>query len=83
MERIVKGIWKASLKNPFASIFMAQYLKSNKHANKLRRKAANRGKNIPPFLLQALPPAVIYIARDVMQEQIIIALTERMKTSRS
>lgn len=54
MERIVKGIWKASLKNPFASIFMAQYLKSNKHANKLRRKAANRGKNIPPFLIASI-----------------------------
>lgn len=54
VERIVKGIWKASLKNPFASIFMVQYLNSNKEANKLRKEAANRGKNIPPFLIASI-----------------------------
>ena len=54
VERIVKGIWKASLKNPFASIFMVQYLSSNKEANKRRKEAEQRGKHIPPFLIASI-----------------------------
>lgn len=54
VEQIVKGIWKASLKNSFASIFMVQYIKSNKEANILRKSAAESGKNIPPFLIASI-----------------------------
>ena len=39
VENIVKGIWKASLKNPVASVYMLQYLNANKEANARRKKA--------------------------------------------
>lgn len=54
VEHIVKGIWKASLKNPAASIFMMRYINSNKEANKRRRESERAGKHIPPFLIASI-----------------------------
>lgn len=54
VEHIVKGIWKASLKNPRASIFMAQYIKSNNEANNRRKQLEQYGKHIPPFLIASI-----------------------------
>lgn len=54
VERIVKGIWKASLKTPIASIFMMQYINSNKEANSRRREFEKEGKHIPPFLIASI-----------------------------
>lgn len=54
VERIVKGIWKASLKNPAASIFMMQYINSNKEANSHRRELEQEGRHIPPFLIASI-----------------------------
>jgi MoaA/NifB/PqqE/SkfB family radical SAM enzyme len=54
VEKIVKGIWKASLKNPTASIFMLKYINNNKEANRLRRDSELAGKHIPPFLIASI-----------------------------
>ncbi|MDD2979949.1 MAG: radical SAM protein [Hespellia sp.] len=54
VERIVKGIWKASLKNPTAGIFMLQYLNHNKEANSLRKRFEEEGQHIPPFLIASI-----------------------------
>lgn len=54
VERIVKGIWKASLKNPAADIFMMQYINSNKEANSHRRRLEQEGRHIPPFLIASI-----------------------------
>ena len=51
VERIVTGIWKASWKNPIASVFMMQYIKSNKEANRRRKSLEKEGRHIPPFLI--------------------------------
>ena len=54
VENIVKGIWKASLKNPVASVYMLQYLNANKEANARRKKAEEEGRHIPPFLIASI-----------------------------
>lgn len=54
VKKIVGGIWKASLKNPGASIYMLQYLDSNKKANQLRKESEKNGKHIPPFLIASI-----------------------------
>ena len=54
VENIVKGIWKASLKNPVASVYMLQYLNANKEANILRKEAEEEGRHIPPFLIASI-----------------------------
>ena len=54
VENIVKGIWKASLKNPAASVFMLQYLSTNKEANRRRKEAEEEGRHIPPFLIASI-----------------------------
>lgn len=54
VEGIVKGIWKASIKNPGASLFMARYIKNNKDATQRRRKWEEEGKHIPPFLIASI-----------------------------
>lgn len=54
VERIVKGIWKAALKNPKASLFMMQYINNNKEADRLRRDSEAAGKHIPPFLIASI-----------------------------
>lgn len=54
VERIVKGIMKASLKNPKASIFMAQHGMDSKRARTLREQAEQNGEHIPPFLIASI-----------------------------
>lgn len=54
VEQIVKGIFKATSKNPAASLFMLQYVKNNKRANELRRIAESEGRHIPPFLIASI-----------------------------
>lgn len=54
IKQIVNGIWKASLKNPKASIFMLKYLESNKKANRYRKEAEKKGNHIPPFLIASI-----------------------------
>ena len=54
VENIVKGIWKASLKNPTASVYMLQYISANKEANRRRKEAEEEGRHIPPFLIASI-----------------------------
>lgn len=54
VERIVKGIMKASLKNPKQSLFLLQYSKDSKDARTLRQQKQKEGKNIPPFLIASI-----------------------------
>lgn len=54
VENIVKGIVKAAVKNPRASLFMMQYAKESKKARKKRIEAEERGEHIPPFLIASI-----------------------------
>ncbi len=54
VENIVKGILKASLKNPKASIFMAKYAMNSKKAREKRKMAEMSGEHIPPFLIASI-----------------------------
>ena len=52
--KIVKGIMKASLINPKASIFMTKYAVSSKKAREKRKAAEGKGEHIPPFLIASI-----------------------------
>lgn len=54
VKKIVKGIWKASIKNPRASLFMMKYIESSKKASMKRKESENEGKHIPPFLIASI-----------------------------
>jgi MoaA/NifB/PqqE/SkfB family radical SAM enzyme len=54
VENIVKSALKASLSNPKASIFIAQYAQASKKARTLRMKAKEKGEHIPPFLIASI-----------------------------
>ncbi len=54
VEKIVTGIWKASFKNPRASVFMLRYCKDNKEASIKRKEAEREGNHIPPFLIASI-----------------------------
>lgn len=54
VESIVKGIWKASLKNPAAAAFMLRYSKSSAEASSRRKNSELRGEHIPPFLIASI-----------------------------
>lgn len=51
---LVKGIAKASLENPKASIFMTKYILANRNANQKRKEAKLRGEQVPPFLIASI-----------------------------
>lgn len=54
VEKIIKGILKASLKNPKASFFMLQHVKNSKKAREKRIKEEQLGNHIPPFLIASI-----------------------------
>ena len=54
VENIVKGVMKASAKNPMASVYMMQAVKENKRARQMRQKAESGGRHIPPFLIASI-----------------------------
>ncbi len=54
VDKIVKGIISASIKNPKASLFMMQYAGSSKRAREKRLQAENNGEHIPPFLIASI-----------------------------
>ena len=54
VEQVVKGILKASLRNPAAAAFMMKYRKSCEEAAEKRAKSAESGKHIPPFLIASI-----------------------------
>lgn len=54
VEKIVKGILKASLNNPKESMFMLQYAAASKKARGLRAQSEKMGEHIPPFLIASI-----------------------------
>ncbi len=54
VTKIVKGIMKASLQNPKASLFMVKHHAGSKKASQLREEAENAGEHIPPFLIASI-----------------------------
>lgn len=54
VDRIIKGILKASLQNPKESIFMMQYAKDSRRAREIRRTQEEEGTHIPPFLIASI-----------------------------
>ncbi|MDD8048454.1 MAG: radical SAM protein [Thomasclavelia sp.] len=54
VENIVKDIYKATLLNPKATLFMKKYLTVCKKSNKKRMELQKQGKHIPPFLIASV-----------------------------
>lgn len=54
IENMIKGILKASLKNPKASLFFMQYAKDSRKAEEVRKIAAKRGEHVPAFLIASI-----------------------------
>ena len=54
VEDIVKGIIRATLKNPKESAFMLRYARASQEASRKRRSAEERGEHIPPFLIASI-----------------------------
>lgn len=54
VEKIVKGILKATVSNPKESLFMIQYAAASKKARALRMNYEKDGEHIPPFLIASI-----------------------------
>ncbi len=54
VEKVVKNIVKATLKNPKESLFVGKYALSSKRATARRHEAEMRGEHIPPFLIASI-----------------------------
>lgn len=57
VEKIVKGILKATLKNPDASRFIAHYAAASRLAASRRHKFEAAGEHVPPFLIASITNA--------------------------
>lgn len=54
VEGIVKEVVRATLSNPKTSLFMAQFARASKKAEKRRCEAEEHGEHIPPFLIASI-----------------------------
>jgi len=54
IENVVKGVVKASLKNPKETSFVFKYALSSKEAKKKREKFESEGEHIPAFLISSI-----------------------------
>ena len=54
IEKIVKGIFKASMTNPKSSLFMMKHMMTSKKSRDKRKNAEIRGEHIPPFLIASI-----------------------------
>ena len=54
IEKIVKGIFKASVTNPKSSLFMMKHMMTSKKSRDKRKNAEIRGEHIPPFLIASI-----------------------------
>lgn len=54
IENIVKGIVKASFKNPKETAFILKYALSSKEARKKRESLNTNGENVPAFLISSI-----------------------------
>ena len=54
VEKIVKGAVRATLTDPKESAFMARFALSSREASRKRAQAAEKGENIPPFLIASI-----------------------------
>jgi len=54
VENLVKGVIKASLKNPKESLFITKYAIASKNSRKIRVNHEKNGEHIPPFLIASI-----------------------------
>ncbi len=54
IDKIVKGILKASVKNPVAGMYMLQFARDSKKSGEIRKEWSRKGKHIPPFLIASI-----------------------------
>ncbi len=54
IENVIKGIVKASLRNPKETAFILKYALSSKEAKKKRENLIKQGENIPAFLISSI-----------------------------
>lgn len=54
IEKIVKGIFKASVTNLKSSLFMMKHMMTSKKSRDKRKNAEIRGEHIPPFLIASI-----------------------------
>lgn len=54
IENVVKGVVKASFRNPKETSFVLKYALSSKQAKKRRESLAANGENVPPFLISSI-----------------------------
>lgn len=54
VENVIKGVIKASLKNPKETAFILKYALSSKEAKKKREAFNSNGENIPAFLISSI-----------------------------
>lgn len=54
VENIVKGVLKASLKNPKETAFIVKYGRASKLAKKKREESSKNGEDIPVFLIASI-----------------------------
>jgi len=57
VEKIVKGIIRATIRDPKESAFMMSYALSSREAAKKRAAAEQGGQHIPPFLIASITSA--------------------------
>jgi MoaA/NifB/PqqE/SkfB family radical SAM enzyme len=54
IENVVKGVVKASFKNPKETAFILKYALSSKEAKKRRESFERKGENVPAFLISSI-----------------------------
>ena len=54
VEQVVTDAIRATLKNPRESAFMVKFAAASRRASQKRRKAADAGEHIPPFLIASI-----------------------------
>ena len=57
VEKLVKGVIRATLTDPKESAFMARFALSSREASRRRAQAEKNGENIPPFLIASITSA--------------------------
>ncbi len=54
IEKLVKDVIKATLKNPKESIFMLKFAKASKKASLIRKELDEKNEHVPPFLIASI-----------------------------
>ena len=54
VERVLKGIWRASAPNPKSRSYLLRYAGASRRAAARRARAERRGEHVPPFLIASI-----------------------------